>query len=446
MERSNFYRTIWRWHFYASLFVMPLVLILAITGAAYLFKPQIERWEERDYRGLSVLGAVSPDAQLDAALARYPGSQFYSYRLPEHAGDAAMIHLALDSGTMLDVFVSPQGKVLGSMEPETRIAPTLSRIHGSLLIGKAGDWIVELAASWAIVMIVTGLYLWWPRGGGLAGVVWPRLRQGRRLFWRDLHAVTGFWVAGFALVLLTTGLPWASVWGDAFKLARTEFGLMQGPQNWKTGSDEHGDHDHAAMMKQQAAGVPLIPLSAIVRLAQREQMAFPVVVVRPNTPQQFGPPTGMVWTVKSETQNRPLARSVTFDMATGKELRRTGFGDKHIIDRIVNYGIAWHEGQLFGWVNQLIGVLTAIGLITIVISGFVMWRRRKPDQVLGAPPLPSAPAKMRGLVAITLLFAALLPLLALSLLALFTFDRFILPRLPRLSKWLGVRGTADRSN
>lgn len=439
MERTQLYRTIWRWHFYASLLVMPLVLVLATTGAAYLFKPQIDRWEERDYRGLSVEKAVSPDAQLDAALSAFPGAQFYSYRLPERASDAAMIHLALADGqTMRDIFVSPQGRVLGSMNPETRIAQTLSRIHGSLLAGKIGGWIVELAACWAIVMIVTGLYLWWPKGGGIAGVIWPRLGQGKRLFWRDLHAVTGFWVSGFALILLLTGLPWAGVWGDAFKFARTELGLMQGPQNWKTGSNEHAEHDHQAMLRQQAQGVPLIPLSEIVDRARQENMAYPVVVVRPNTPQNFGSSTGMFWTVKSETQNRPLVRSVTYDMATGKELERVGFGDKHVIDRAVNYGIAWHEGQLFGWINQFVGVMTALGLITLVISGFVMWRRRKPQGMLGAPPLPSVPIRMRGVVVITLMFAALLPLLAISLAALWLFDRFVLPHLPALARWLGM--------
>lgn len=439
MERTSFYRTIWRWHFYASLFVMPLILVLALTGAAYLFKPQIERWEERNYRGLPAAEMVSPDTQVDAALAKFPGAQFYSYRLPAANGDAALIHLALSDGAgMRDVFVSPRGRVLGSIDADTRIAPTLARIHGSLFAGKIGGWIVELAACWAIVMIVTGLYLWWPRGRAFAGVVWPRLRQGKRVFWRDLHAVTGFWVSGFALILLFTGLPWAGVWGDAFKWTRTELDLMQGPQNWKTGGDEHAEHDHQAMLKQQAQGISLVSINEIVAKAKIENMPYPVVVVRPNTPQNFGPPTGMVWTVKSETQNRPLVRSVTFDMATGKELNRTSFADKHVIDRVVNYGIAWHEGQLFGWINQLIGVLTAMGLITIVISGFVMWRRRKPNALLGAPPEPSVPVRMRGVVAVTLLFAALLPLLALSLTVLWLFDRFALPHLPSLARWLGV--------
>ncbi|CAN5195542.1 hypothetical protein BH10PSE13_BH10PSE13_26200 [soil metagenome] len=40
------YRPLWRWHFYAVLMVMPPVLILSVTGAIFLFKRQVERWEE----------------------------------------------------------------------------------------------------------------------------------------------------------------------------------------------------------------------------------------------------------------------------------------------------------------------------------------------------------------------------------------------------------------
>jgi uncharacterized iron-regulated membrane protein len=441
MEKTSFYRTIWRWHFYASLFVMPLVLVLATTGAIYLFKPQIDRWEERAFSNLSTHGAVSPNAQLAAVMNANPGAQFHGYRLPAREGDAAVIHVGLADGrSMRDVYVSPQGKVLGSVDPESRISATVSRIHGSLLIGRVGDWIVELAACWAIVMILTGLYMWWPRGQGLRGVIWPRLGKGKRIFLRDLHAVTGFWVSGLALVLLTTGLPWASVWGDAFRVARAELGLVQGAQDWKTGTHApHAEHDHDAMMKMQAAGIPLVGLSDMVAKAKLEDLPHPVFVKPPGAPERFGPPTPMAWTIKSESQNRPLNRKITYDVATGKELSRTSFADKHVIDQAVNYGIAWHEGQLFGWINQLVGVLSALGLITLVISGFMMWRRRKPADALGAPIAPAVPQKIRGVAVIMGVMAILLPLLAVSLLALWLFDRLLLPRLPAFAIWLGIR-------
>lgn len=446
--RSRLYGAIWRWHFYAGLFVIPFVLLLAVTGAAYLFKPQVERWEERAFHALPIAHGVGPQAQVDAALAAFPGMRFGSYRLPERTGDAAMIHLAMPDGRgTRDIFVSPRGEVLGSLSPETRWMGWIKRLHGQLLLGKQGSWLVELAASWAIVLVLSGLYLWWPRGRGIAGVLWPRMLAGKRTFWRDLHAVTGFWISGLVLVLLATGLPWAGLWGSAFKIVRTEMGWVNGPQNWTLGgeapaldrADIHAEHRHAASMGAMAA-MPMSPvgLDVVVTKARSEELAFPVIVTPPGAPGAFGAPGVEAWTARSDAQNRPLQMTVTYDAETGREIAREGFGDQHVADRIVGYGIAWHEGQLFGWVNQVIGVLTAMGLIVMAISGFILWRRRKPENALGAPPSAKVPARMGGVLAIVLVLAALLPLLAASLVGLWLFERLILPHLPRLAAWLGV--------
>lgn len=38
----DFYALAWRWHFYAGLFVAPFMILLALTGIVYLFKPQLD--------------------------------------------------------------------------------------------------------------------------------------------------------------------------------------------------------------------------------------------------------------------------------------------------------------------------------------------------------------------------------------------------------------------
>ncbi|MCC6926447.1 PepSY domain-containing protein [Novosphingobium sp.] len=463
---TDLYRTIWRWHFYAGLFVVPMVLLLALTGAIYLFKPQVEAWEERAWRDLPTAGAVSPDAQVRAALAALPGARFHSYRLPRAEADAVLVHLGLpgDGHKMRDVFVSPQGKVVGMLDPEWRIMQVAHDLHGQLLIGKPGSWIVELAASWAIVMILTGLYLWWPTGGGLAGVAWPRFSNGRKVLWRDLHAVTGFWVSGLAMVLLLTGLPWADVWGSAFKAVRTELGWIKGEQDWTIGGKpvdggEHAEHDHAAMMQGQGAAMPVgahmmpdgtimtaapITLSRIVAEAKGQHLPFPVVVTPPGAPQRFGGKAKSEWTVRSDTQNRPQRVTISYDPMTGAERSRETFANKHVIDRVVGYGVAWHEGALLGWINQLIGVLTAAMLMALSLTAFVMWRRRKPQDRLGAPPHARGSARHRGVTIIVLVLAALLPLLALSLVAMLAIERLVLRRIAPLAQWLGLAAAGRR--
>lgn len=454
---SALYRMVWRWHFYAGVVVLPLMLLLALSGTLFLFKPQIERWEERAFQNLPTAQAVAPSAQVAAARAAWPGAGVAYYRLPERAGDAAMVHLGLPSGAMMDVFVSPQGKVLGSLAPESRIIAIDRKVHGQLLLGRQGSWLVELAASWAIVLIVTGLYLWWPRGRGPAGVMWPRLGRGGRVFWRDLHAVTGFWVSGLALVLLFTGLPWADAWGSAFKAVRQEMGWVRGPMDWTIGGKPadggteagHGEHDHAAMM----AGMADMPgmeeeqpnpvlLDRMAAEAAAAHLAFPVLVVPPGMPSGeggSGKPSAD-WIIRSDAQNRPLRVTLHFDGISGAPLWREDFATRHPIDKVVAVGVAWHEGQLLGWPNQLIGLLTALMLVVLAASGFVMWQKRRPVGTLGAPPRFSQPARLRGAAAWGLLVFLLvwLPLFTLSLGLVLLAERLVLPRLPGVARWLGA--------
>ena len=233
-RRARIYRMLWRWHFYAGLFCLPFIILLSITGSLYLFKPQIEAALDRPYTNLVMTGPSAPvSQQVQVALKHVEGSSLKSYSLPHGPKDAAQV-LVTKGGEDTIVYVHPTNlQVLKAIPREARLMAVVRTIHGELLMGDNGSLIVELAASWAIVMVVTGLYLWWPRTAqGLHGVLIPRLKAGPKVFWRDLHAVTGMWVSFFALFLLLTGLPWTNVWGKGFDMVRDLTGTAAVSKDW----------------------------------------------------------------------------------------------------------------------------------------------------------------------------------------------------------------------
>ena len=452
------YRAVWRWHFYAGLFTLPFVIVLSISGSIYLFKPQIEVWSERAYDNLEIKGRPASAAeQVKAALAAVPDSTPNAYELPQAPNSAARVIVRTKSGESIRVYLHPETLALLHTFPENeRFMRWLFRLHGELLMGNRGSNIVELAASWTIIMLVTGLYLWWPRNTtGLGGVLYPRLRMGSSIFWRDIHSVTGLWISFLALFLLLTGLPWAKFWGGYFKEVRRLTGASVAQQDWTTGSErsattdesgkgarptseggEHAGHGGGSRRRRGGGAMPkdMTAFDRVVATVQPLGLEHPVSVSPPSKADSDE------WTAKSNTPNRPQRVNLVVSGKTGEIISREDFQDRHIVDRAVGYGIAAHEGQLFGWPNQLLGLLTATGLILLSVSGVIMWWRRRDQGVLGAPKILLSPRVSFGLIALVVMFGIYLPLFGASLLAVLLAEKVVLIRIPKVRDWLGLRG------
>lgn len=453
-QARRIYRAIWRWHFYAGIFCIPLVIWLACTGSIYLFKPQIEHWLDRLYDHMNLQETrATPEQIANAAVKSVPGSTLHYYELPVSPDSANRVIVGVGREEYR-VYVNPTNlQVLKIVNEDDRPMRVIFRLHGELFVGDWGSRVVELAASWAIVLIVSGLYLWWPRQSQrLAGVLWVRLSKGQRIFWRDLHAVTGFWISAFALFLLLTGLPWAKGWGTYLKKIREFASSSVVQQDWTTGrsseisereainrsqispSMEHAEHmEH--VMPQEARADAYSSLNILVPAATRLHLSYPVLIMP--AMQRNG-----AWTVKSDAQNRTLRTVAMLDPHSGAVISREDFHQRHLLDRIVGVGVAAHEGQLFGLANQILGLLTAMGLVTLCISAVILWWRRRNVGVLGAPIPMAKPRWPALLVATVVLLAIYLPEMAISLIAVVILERFLLSRIPSVSLWLGLQSEA----
>ncbi len=397
---SGLFRAFWRWHFYASFLVVPLLLLLAVTGLIYLFRFQLEPMLNAQMSATASAELRQPYAAQQAAVQEaYPDATVLMMaegRTEERATSFTVIEA---DGSTRDVFVDPwTAKVTGSLNPDTTLSGYAVRLHGDLMSGKKGDALIELAACWAIVMALTGYYLffrgWRARKRRLASKV-----PGAKL--RSRHGVIGA-VTGIGLLfLLVSGLPWTGFWGEKVQQLATN----QGTSLWSLdpgaestpGSvlDESLPHSHAHEVPW-GAGKSEVPesegnqseghgtvadLDTAVAVAEREGLKHPLTVALPDG--EGGVFSAIGYAFHDPSQEK----TVHIDQFGGQVVATYGYDDYPALAKIVTQGIGLHEGRSLGLVSFWGSALMCAFVIASCITGPFMWWRRRPKKAanLGAP-------------------------------------------------------------
>jgi uncharacterized iron-regulated membrane protein len=426
---SDLYRAVWRWHFYAGLMILPFMITLAISGALYLFRDEIDAAVYSDLMRAEVRESeakVAPSAMVAAALAAHPGMAI-KFTDPASASGSAEITVNTESEGKLAVYVDPySGKVLGALPDRGTIMWTIRYLHSLKYFGSYARVLIEIAAGWSILLVGTGVYLWWPRRQ-TGGVLSVRGTPKRRVFWRDTHAVTGIFVGFFIVFLAITGMPWSGVWGDKVNewANGSNFGYPAGVRTAVPMSDEHLEHIaktswslEQARMPQSAAdphGAAPIGLDAAVATFDRLGLHRGYVVDIPNAP--AGVYTGSVYPDDVSQQ-----RVVHLDQYSGQPLIDMSYADYGPLGKWLEWGVNVHMGQQFGLANQLVLLAACIAIVLLAVSAGVMWWKRRPAGSLGVPPMPSDRRVFRGLLAILVIGGIVFPLVGLSLAVMLAMD------------------------
>ncbi|MEP9269641.1 PepSY domain-containing protein, partial [Enterobacter asburiae] len=92
------------------------------------------------------------------------------------------------------------GQILGAHAESQQWELIVKKLHSLTLVGTWANWLVEVVAGWAMVLVITGLYLWWPRGN-TANIMSVRESPKKRVWWRDVHALTGLMGGSIILFL-----------------------------------------------------------------------------------------------------------------------------------------------------------------------------------------------------------------------------------------------------
>ncbi|HEY9746986.1 MAG TPA: PepSY domain-containing protein [Oculatellaceae cyanobacterium] len=442
--RDSLYAFIWRWHFFAGILIAPFLLIFAITGGLFLFKPQIESALYQHVEQVRpAVTSISAEQQVTAALTAFPDSKIEAYTPPTQAGRSGLVRLITPSGEKLTVGINPHsGQVLGSINEKQRPMQIIRNLHGKLLLGLPGEMLQELAASWAFILVLTGIYLWWPRQREhFLTALFPRPGLSGRALWRNWHTITGVWISGLLIFLIITGLPWSVVSGDL--IHRSAGMLGQGMPDTGVSWDGSGsrtvksivedewttEHAHKLAGEGHAstshANTPL-PLPRVLQIA--EQLALPAAFEVRMPVNEHG--------VYSLVTVRNLPEQVAFvhlDQYTGQVIRDIRWKDFGPLAQAIALGVALHEGRYFGLPNQLLGLFACLGLILLVVTGLCMWWQRRPRGTLAAPTVPKGYRPGPIVISLIVLLSLMIPLWGLSLVVVWLLDQ-ISQRIFRLKR------------
>lgn len=385
-------------------------------------------------------------------VAAYPEDQIKTLFVPNDVNEATRFQV-IQNGDAYSVFVDPyQEKVLGELGISDSIYAWADDTHGTFMLGLTGDRMIEIAVSFTILLVITGMFLWWPRSGVTFKEALSITRHKGRLFWRNLHSVIGVWLSVILIFFCLSGLAWASVWGGSMLQAWSTFpmdksannvsstlthedlnikGLKQIPWGLEQSTLPESESEivQAVNKSTTATNIPHMTLDTIVFAAKEIGFTqFQVFIPQSET----GVFTASASSMSKDIENATDDRTVHFDQYTGEVLADVGYEDYSLAAKAMAVGISLHMGQWGIW-NYIVNTLFCLGIITICITGIVMWWIRRPTSKvrLGAPTKPKNLTAWKQAVWFILPVSLLFPLGAAAMIGVLILDRTLLITIPK---------------
>lgn len=436
-----------RLHFLAGLLVGPFILVAALSGAAYAITPALEPIVYAHELRAPVTSAAVPLAEQIEAAEEIVGDdgELVAVRPAPNPGDTTRVMFTgegLGESVTRAIFVDPgTAEVRGDLpvygtSGAMPIRHAVSDFHRSLGLGDVGRLYSELAASWLGVVALAGIALWvirFRKARRRKELLRPeRGAKGyRRTF--SWHASTGVWLLLGALFLSATGITWSHFAGENVTGLRAALSWQTPSVSTALGAadagaaDPHAGHHGAA---QAAAGVDdLGAFDDVLAVARTVNVNTGLVEIKPPAD------AASAWTVTEIQRSFPTeVDAVAIDGAALEVVDRVDFADYPFMAKLARWGIDTHQGSMWGLPNQILLVVTALGVAAMVVFGYVMWWQRRPASGgrmrMGRPAPAGALAQTPwwGLAAVVAAGAAIglfLPLLGWTLVAFVVVDALI---------------------
>jgi uncharacterized iron-regulated membrane protein len=364
-------------HLWLGLVSGLIVLFISITGCIYVFHKEIDHWLHHDIHFVEARNTPALPASVlwekgQAALGKeFPIRSMITYRQPDRAWecitfkagnpDALTIFGATDY--YKTAFINPyDGSITAVVDMKYDFFVLVKYAHWSLLLNtKYGQPIVGWSTFIFVVLMITGLVLWWPKK-------WNKRsrEQSFKVKWSgnfkrvnyDLHNVLGFYALLIGLVLGLTGMVWSFKW---FKTAVyvVAAGTTVQPEHKKVSSDT------LALPQLNSKPVDIAYATMLKEAPKARRVLIAAVPAANDATIRMSAYWG-----KETYYDRD---DLQFDKYTGKMLLRETAKDRNAGEKLVGMNYDIHVGAIAGLPGKILAFFASLICASLPVTGLLVW-------------------------------------------------------------------------
>jgi uncharacterized iron-regulated membrane protein len=363
-------------HLVAGVLAGAFIFIMSVTGALLAFEKQMVSWTDRIIRVSAPPDAVRiTPAELVARIAADHNGVAPSSIALSASADAPLLVLVGQTNWLVDPY---SGATLSESAPRLRrFFRTVTDWHRWLAMAGERRTLGKMLTGWAnflfLWMVMSGVYLWWPRRWGVQHVKAVTLFKSRlsgRARDFNWHNVVGFWCAVPLFFVVISAMPISFPWANA--LVYRIVGETPPPV---AGGGRVGAGAAAESRRPpgEAAANSFVGLNAAWIRAQQHVDGWRTIALR--LPADGRAP--LVFTIDRGGAGQPQYRgSLTIDRNSGDVVRWEPFESLSLGRRIRGLSRFLHTGEVFGLVGQSIAGLVSLGAAVLVFTGLSLSYRR----------------------------------------------------------------------
>lgn len=358
-----------RIHLWLGLTSGLVVFIIAITGCLYAFKTEIEELTQ-GYRFVEPQNSpVLPPSKLaGVAQAELPGKKIHAvlYTGADRAAQVIFFNFEPDYYYYY-VFVDPySAEVLKVTDMERDFFQIVLDGHFYLWLPPTiGQPVSATATLIFVVMLITGIVLWWPRK---KNAVKQRFTIRWNARWRrknyDLHNVMGFYVSWLAIVLALTGLVWGFQW-----FANGVYGLAGGEKSLVYIDAES---DTTAIRSRATPAIDRVWLRMLEEYpkAQAIEVHLPEFSTS-SIAANANPDRTTYWQTDYRYFDQYTLEELSVDHIYGR------MQEADAADTLMRMNYDIHIGAIMGLPGKVLAFCVSLLVASLPVTGFIIWWGRK---------------------------------------------------------------------